>query len=200
MSALAFRKTLMSFFRLRQVEVDLCAHDAHLLLPLSCVLGTTSKFKVGTILSSQGNQNTLCTYMILCICIKSINGLSISETDLICLIRSSLVTTIFLQTKSFHSFLGWNFHNICTRFSQIYLSVVGHPGWSHTLAISVCSCKQLLLLSQCLWFLAAAELHSFCFANGFANQRRCSIQLELRTIKSPLIITFLGWQEFASYF
>lgn len=109
MSALARRKTVMSFFRLRQVEVDLCALDAHLLLPLSCVLATTSKFKVATTLSSQGNQNTLCTYMILCICIKSINGLSISETDLICLIRPSLVTTIFLQTKSFHSFFRLKF-------------------------------------------------------------------------------------------
>lgn len=108
MSALARRTTLTSF-RFRQVEADLCALDAHLLLPLSCVLGTTSKFKVGTTLSSQGNQNTLCTYMILCICIKSINGLSISETDRICLIRSSLVTTIFLQAKSFHSFFRLKF-------------------------------------------------------------------------------------------
>lgn len=80
-----------------------------------------------------------------------------------------------------------------------FLSVVGQPGWFHTLAISVCSCKHLLLLPQCLGFLATTELHTFCFANGFSNQRTCSSQLELLPIKSPLITTVLGRQEFASY-
>lgn len=71
--------------------MDLCGYDSHLLLSLLVSRGPLPSLrgcvdKVGTILRSQGNQGILHAYMILRICIKSRNNISISETDLICLI------------------------------------------------------------------------------------------------------------------